>query len=48
MNALIAAEFDAPDLMEEPVDAWSLDELDRDSDLESLHWALERRDDAGF
>lgn len=47
MNTLNAAEFDAPDLMDEPVDAWSLSELDRD-DLESLQWALERADDAGF
>ena len=44
MNALLAAQFDAPDLADEPVDAWSLDELDRDADLESLHWALERSD----
>lgn len=47
MNALNALEFDAPDLSDERVDAWSLSELDRD-DLESLQWALERGDDAGF
>jgi hypothetical protein len=34
--------IDGPD---SPVDAWSLDELDRDADLESLHWAMERTDD---
>ena len=47
MNALNAAEFDAPDLVDEPVDAWSLSELDRD-DLESLQWAVERTDDPGY
>jgi hypothetical protein len=40
MTTLNAADFDALDLTDEPVDAWSLDELDRDSDLESLRWVL--------
>jgi hypothetical protein len=40
MTTLITADFDATDLMDEPVDAWSLDELDRDADLESLRWVL--------
>lgn len=45
MNATIS---EALELADEPMDAWSLDELDRDADLESLHWALERSDDAGY
>ena len=47
MNALMAAELDVPALAEEPVDAWTLDELGRDADLETLQWALERTDQAG-
>lgn len=43
MNARIDPELaDALGFAEEadaPVAAWSLDELDRNADLESLHWA---------
>ena len=45
MNATIT---EALDFADEPMDAWSLDELDREADLESLHWALERSDDTGY
>lgn len=48
MNALIAAQYEAPEVADEPVDAWSLDELDRDADLESLQWALSRSDGSGY
>ena len=45
MNATIS---EALDFADEPMDAWSLEELDRDADLESLHWALDRSADAGY